>query len=331
MSIEIIRSSEISENILNDIVDLVNSERKGPYTGKRLHTFDYYKWKLKNNPLGSYLVVNYSNETLMSFCTFTAKSNSILDNSVLYELGDVYIHNQVKGRGYFFRMLRKFHNEFPWIKVYGTPNSEALPSELKIGYKKTNINIKYRFMPLGLPIFHFLSNSIPFLKYFYKIDFLTKIFSKFFFIFVKNIKCKKLYDIKNLDSKLFCSDLFIKTNKYLLWRYSNSPENYKFLAVEEDNDLVIYKNIIFKNIPFIFIADHNICSLVKKKELLKQLLKKERVFGFFEMSASYESSFLPNLFSIKFKDIKLITYGDIIKKDFKVNNFKFLAGDTDNI
>ena len=65
--------------------------------------------------------------------------------------------------------------------------------------------------------------------------------------------------------------------------------------------------------------------------MLKQLLKEERVFGIFEMSASHESSFLPNLFSIKFKDIKFITYGDIIKQDFKINNFKFLAGDTDNI
>ena len=331
MSIKILQSNDIKKNILNDIVDLVNREREEAHPGKRLHNFDYYKWKLKNNPLGSYLVVNYSNETLMSFCTFTAKGNSLLDHSLLYELGDVYVNNQVKGRGYFFRMLRKFHDEFPWVKVYGTPNSEALPSELKIGYKQLNINIKYRFMPFGLPLFHFFGNKIAFAKYFYKIDFLTRNFSKIFNILTKNIKCKILSRIKDLDSKLFSSDLFKKTNEYLLWRYLNSPENYKFLTIESGNDLVIYKHITFKNIPFIFIVDHNLGSSLKKKQMLKQLLKEERVFGIFEMSASHESSFLPNLFSIKFKDIKFITYGDIIKQDFKINNFKFLAGDTDNI
>ena len=331
MSIEIIQSNDIKQHILNDIVDLVDRQRKEANPGKRLHTFDYYKWKLKYNPLGSYLVVNYSNETLMSFCTFTAKGNSIFSHSLLYELGDVYVNNQVKGRGYFFRMLKKFHNEFPWIKVYGTPNSEALPSELKIGYKQFNINIKYRFMPLGLPLFHFFSNKISFAKYFYKMDFLTRNFSKFFVMFTKNIKCKILDKINDLDSNLFSSDLFKKNNEYLQWRYLNSPENYKFLKIESVDDLVIYKHFILKNIPFIFIVDHNIRSLLKKKQMLKQLLKEEKVFGVFEMSASQESSFLPNLFSIKFKDVKFITYGDIIKQDFKINNFKFLAGDTDNI
>lgn len=331
MSIEIIQSNDIKQHILNDIVDLVNRERKGANPGKRLHTFDYYKWKLKDNPLGSYLVVNYSDETLMSFCTFTAKGSSTLDHSLLYELGDVYVNNQVKGRGYFFRMLRKFHNEYPRIKVYGTPNSEALPSELKIGYKQININMKYRFMPLGLPLFHFIGKKISLVKYLYKIDFLTRNFSKFFVIFTKNIKCKILDRIEDLDSKLFSSDLFKKTNEYLIWRYLNSPENYKFLKIESDNDLVIYKLITFKNIPFIFIVDHNLGSILKKKQMLKQLLKEEKVFGIFEMSASYESSFLPDLFSVKLKDVKFITYGDIIKKNFKINNFKFLAGDSDNI
>ena len=65
--------------------------------------------------------------------------------------------------------------------------------------------------------------------------------------------------------------------------------------------------------------------------MLKQLVKKEKAFGAFEISSSNISSFLPNFFSFKFRNIKFITYGDILKKNIRLIDFKFLAGDTDNV
>ena len=330
-SIKIIKSDDINDELINDIVNLVKKERRVINSSKRLHNHDYYKWKLKNNPFGAYVVVNYSNEGLMSFCTFTAKAEAIKDSSLLYELGDVYVSSQVRGRGYFFRMLRKFHKELPNIKVYGTANDRALPSELKAGYKQLAVNIKYIFMPFGIPLFHFLSDKFFFAKYFYEIDFFTRKLNMILLLFFKNIKCKVLTRIKSINSKSFSSDLFDKSNRYLLWRYLNSPENYKYLTSISGNDIVIYKNVLYKNIPFIFIVDHNLETSSKKREMLKQLLKKEKVFGTFEISASNTSLFLPNFFSFKFKSIKFITYGDILKENCGLGDFKFLAGDTDNV
>jgi len=331
LSIKIIKSDDINDELINDIVNLVKKERGVINSGKRLHNLDYYKWKLKNNPFGAYVVVNYSNEGLMSFCTFTAKAEAIKDSNLLYELGDVYVNSQVRGRGYFFRMLRQFHKELPNIKVYGTANDRALPSELKAGYKELAVNIKYTFMPFGIPLFHFFSNNFFFAKYFYKIDFFTRMVNIIFFLFFKNIKCKVLTRIKSINSKSFSSDLFDKSNRYLLWRYLNSPENYKYLTSISGNDIVIYKNVLFKNIPFLFIVDHNLENSLKKIEMLKQLLKKEKVFGAFEISASNTSSFLPNFCSFKFKNIKLISYGDILKHNCRLFDFRFLGGDTDNV
>lgn len=331
LSIKIIKSDAVKDELIYDIVNLVKKEREAIHLSKRLHNFDYYKWKLKSNPLGAYVVVNYSNKILLSFCTFTAKAEAINSSGLLYELGDVYVSRQVRGRGYFFRMLRKFHKEFPNIKAYGTANEKALPSELKVGYKQHNLNVKYSFMPFGIPLFHFFGNTLFFFRYFYKIDFLTRVLNKIFYVFIKNIECRVLTKISSLDAKLFSSDLFVKNNKYLLWRYLRSPENYKYLVSTYCNSVVIYKNILYKNIPFIFIVDHNININLKKKEMLKQLLKKERVFGIFEMSSSQLSSLLPNFCSFKFRDIKFITYGNIFNKDCKPNNFRLLAGDTDNI
>jgi hypothetical protein len=329
--IKIIKSADIKSDLINDIVNLVRIERSKIYFNKRLHNSDYYTWKLKSNPFGAYIVVNYSNEALMSFCTFTAKGNAINDTCPLYELGDVYVSNQVQGRGFFYRMLRKFHKEFPNIKVYGTPNSAALPSELKAGYRQLDINIKYSFMPFGFPLFHFLKNNFFFAKYFYKIDFFTRRLNLIFYLFIKNINCKALSRISSINSKSFSSSLFAKSKKYLLWRYVNSPENYKYLISEDGNDIVIYKKIFFKNIPLAFIVDHNIHISLKKTEMLKQLLKQEVVFGIFEMTASYKNLFLPRVCSFKLKKINFIVFGDIFKKDCSFDDFNFLAGDSDSV
>ncbi len=331
MSVKIIKSDEISNELIFDIINLIKKERKGINSIKRLHNFKYYRWKFKMNPCGAYVVVSYSNQDLMSFCSFTAKEKLINHSGLLYELGDIYVSSKVKGRGYLFRMLRKFHKEFPDVKVYGTPNDEALPSELKAGYKQINSNIKYRFMPIGLPIFHLLANKSPFAKLFYKIDDIIRIINNLFFVFINNIDCEIFSKITTIDAKFFSSDLFNKNNKYLLWRYVNSPEKYKYLVSKVSDDVLIYKYIIYKNIPFVFVVDHNINTSLRKAAMLKQLLKKEKIFGVFEMSGSKVSSFLNSLFVFKFKNIKFITYGNFIKEKQNFNNFRFLAGDTDNI
>lgn len=331
MTIKIIKSDNINDKLIYDIVKLVKIERKKTHFNKRLHNYEYYKWKLKDNPFGAYVAVYYSNEVLMGFCTFTAKSFSINNNNLLYELGDVYVSSQVRGRGYFFRMLREFHKKFPEIKVYGTPNDRALPSELKVGYKELNMNIKYSFMPIGIPLFHFLYNKIFFAKFLFQLDFLTRKIFLIFALFNKNYKCEVLTSIYNIDSKLFSSSLFKKNSKYLNWRYASSPENYKYLTTLSGKHLVIYKNVTYKKIPFIFIVDHNLDTSLEKKELLKQLVNKEKIFGIFEMTASDKNSFLPKSFSFKLKKIKFITYGQIIQKKSRLEDFSFCVGDTDNI
>jgi hypothetical protein len=323
VSIQIIKHNEIDDKLLNDIVELVGEE--GLDSNKRLHTFDYYNWKLKNNPYGSYVVVNYSDKKLMCFITFTAKGQGIHNSNLLFELGDVYVSSKVRGGGCFFRMLRRFHKEFPKVEVYGTPNNLALPTELKIGYKKLDIGIKYSFMPFGIPLFYFLSNNFTFVKYLYKIDLFTRKLNKIIYLFVKDIECKVLKKIDSIDSKSFYSDLFVKDEQYLLWRYLESPEPYRYLISVRNDNKIIYKKILYKNIPLVIIVDHNLESFSKKRQMLKQLLIQEEVFGVFEMATSNKSKVLPKFYSFTVKKIKFITYGGLF------NCVHFLAGDGDNV
>jgi hypothetical protein len=329
MTISIIKSNDVKNDLLNDIVKLVDNE--GVYSDKRLHTFDYYSWKLKNNPCGAYVVVNYSGEDLMCLITFTAKGEAVNDSSILYELGDVYVSSKMRGGGCFFRMLRRFHQEFPEIKVYGTPNDLALPTELKVGYKQLDIGLKYSFMPFGIPLFHFLGNRVSFFKYLYKIDLFTRMLNRFIYLFVKDIECEVLVAINNIDLKLFSSSLFVKSERYLLWRYSKSPEPYKYIISMCGENIVIYKNILYKNIPFVIIVDHNLKSSLRKRQMLKQILIKERVFGVFEMTASSISSILSKFNTLTVKVVKFITYGDFFNKNQSMDDVRFLAGDTDNV
>jgi len=333
MTIEIFKKEEITDQLIIDMTNLISDEIGNDEDGRRLHNFDYYNWKLRLNPYGSYIVANYYEGQMMGVLSFTAKGNgSHNTGELLYELGDVYVSSKKKGLGYFFRMLRKFHKEFKGILVYGTPNDLALPSELKVGYRQYNLGIKYRFLPLGCPLFHYLYNSLEFAKYFFWIDFIIKyFFQKLNYIFVKSIESEQKIYIDELDFESFNHSLFYKSKEYVDWRYIRTPEAYKYMSANSGKNVLIYKIFSLKGIPFIMVVDHNLGSNNKlKRQLLKKILKNEHVFGFFEMSNNADCTTMPKYFSISVKTIKFITYGLNIDQDTLSSQISFVAGDGDN-
>jgi hypothetical protein len=330
MSIDIIKSNKVNNELLSQVVDLINREKDPSF--KRLHTFEYYNWKLRKNPNTSYIVVNYSNNELTGVLTFTAKNINKHSSNMVYELGDVYVDDRLKGRGVFFRMLRKFHKNIPNIEIYGTPNDLALPSELKAGYIQRHYNICYRFMPTGIPLFYYLSNFIKFLDTLHVFDNITtKVFCFIRYFFTKRIDVVKGFEISKLDIKKFQSSLFVKTRSYLQWRYCDSPEPYKYLSSLSGEDVLVYKEIVYRNIPFIMIVDHNIDSRKLKSMFLKQLLKRTNAFGIFEMSSNNFSSIMNNYDSTCIKDIKFITYNFLPLGKYNQNLFDFITGDGDSV
>jgi hypothetical protein len=328
MAIIIFKHTDITDLLIEDIVNLVGEGETS--TNKRRRDFDYFDWKLNNNPFGSFVVTNYIDNVLMSVLTFTCKGVSVFTGNNIYELGDVYVSSKIRGGGVFFRMLRRFHEEFPSVESYGTPNKLALPTELKVGYEQTDIGIRYNLMPLGIPIFTFLGSKITFFRPLHKIDGLVcKAITSLCF-FIRDVVFEKEKKEISIDADGFESGLFYKNDQYLSWRYTRSPEPYKFLVSPDTGRMVIYKKILVKNIDFIMIVDHNVKNLTDKNRLLKKLIMIEYCFGIFEMSSKTSSRFLPWFLSLSVKKIDFITYGFDFSEKASNNSVLFNAGDGDN-
>jgi hypothetical protein len=143
---------EIDDAVLGDLVTLLGG---GTGESKRLHTPEYYAWKLLNDFGSSLVILAYDKATLrpIGCITFTAKPSSLESNPRLFELGDVMVTFEARGSMLFIKMLRigldrlKTGGNFC---VYGTPNDEAWPHEKRVGFSLVNNGLKYYGVPFAL-------------------------------------------------------------------------------------------------------------------------------------------------------------------------------------
>lgn len=159
MNLSVFDGKEIDDAVLSDLVTLLGG---GAEESKRLHTPEYYAWKLLND-FGNSLVILAHDETTLrpiGCITFTAKPSSLNPNSRLFELGDVMVKPEARGAMLFVKMLRvgldrlKIYGDFV---VYGTPNDEAWPHEKRVGFSLVTNNLKYFGAPFPLISIEMLS------------------------------------------------------------------------------------------------------------------------------------------------------------------------------
>lgn len=164
MILSVYVGKEINGAVLSDLVMLLGSDAE---EGKRLHTLQYYAWKLLNDFGNSLVILAHAEDKLrpIGCITFTAKPSSIDSLSCLFELGDVMVSHEARGAMLFVKMLRigvdRLKSEGKFL-VYGTPNDEAWPHEKRVGFRLVDNNLKYYGMPFPLISIELLSRIATF-------------------------------------------------------------------------------------------------------------------------------------------------------------------------
>jgi len=93
----------------------------------------YYKWKIFDNPLGDGKVyVAKDEDRVVGMLSWTPKGGGI------YELGDAFVHPDHQGKRIFASLLASGKGTFD----FGTPNSKAIRSYLRQGYKVAPIELR---------------------------------------------------------------------------------------------------------------------------------------------------------------------------------------------
>lgn len=152
MILSVYSSKEIDGAVLRDLATLLDG---GEEDSKRLHTTEYYAWKLLNDFGNSLVILAHEEVTLrpIGCITFTAKPSSVASNVRLFELGDVMVAPEARGAMLFVKMLRigldRLKTDGRFL-VYGTPNDDAWPHEKRVGFRLLDNKLKYYGIPFPL-------------------------------------------------------------------------------------------------------------------------------------------------------------------------------------
>ena len=307
MNIVIKNSDELTDFEVDEIEQLLKIDSSD--TSKKNIDKQYIRWKLIDNPYGSYSVLAFSDKDLLGFLSFTGK---FLKGTVVYELGDVIVKPEGRGKGVFFRMLRKFHKEFPLLSCYGTPNEAALPIELKVGYVMSTEHIDYRISPCRLPIKHFFS----------KVG-LGRLGS-----LIESIINSPLYffgqlNEKNIESFQAASNpncMLESDETQLNWRIKEYGGSYRFFC--SDNAYFILKIFVKSGYCFGFVVLSSSHTRFDYMQLLSSL---NGIGVNFMVELSGNKSRLKSIFSYCYRRVPFIHIGPDM--DYGVENFTALDGD----
>ena len=332
-----------------------------PSAGKlrRSISANYYNWKL---------IKNYINSGILHVAEIEGKvvgMVSITPKSILYkgkkinsgELGDCFINPQHNQKGMFYSLLTSTkdaaHNKEVEF-LYGTPNSAALPGEIKAGYEiipSSNIfNLVYPIKASSI-----LSEKI----YFQLIGKLLGPIISIYFRILRLINYSRFWnpkvtielisefpeEINALFNKNICSyDWIIERNKpYFDWRFTNNPDDYSMFLVKIDNNIIGYfitKLGTWGKLKIGYIADYYFDHHYLKTypSVMDHILSSfgDYNIDMISMWVSTDSPFYRTAKKygfLKFKPIPIICYKNKLGKEIISSDLKwhFTMADSDNI
>ena len=125
---------------MSDITSITELRALFPENNRRSMSKEYYEWKLRNNPYKEGMVfLERRQDVVVGSLTITPKRISIGGKVLtVAELGDAFTHPEYQKQGIFSRLLKActaFTISQGIEVIYGTPNSNALPVEIKLGYR----------------------------------------------------------------------------------------------------------------------------------------------------------------------------------------------------
>jgi len=341
-------------NNIEILVKKFSSTSNSSHNSNEVRNANYYKSKLTLSPSGdSYItrVLNKKNLCL-GFQSITRKDFLYNGKKIeSFEFGDVYLHEDLRGKGIFDKMIEDtFKNVkkiFSKSFIYATANKFSQPGLIKGGFKLADYQLFLKILPLKP---YLIFNQIIIKKLF-------KLLNPIYIFLIKTFFLKKSKNIKfsfklinNFDD--YSIDFFknheIELNKskdYLNWRYIINPHNYKIFLISRDSKYVGYfilREAEYKKTPSLFLADFNI-----NNENIKHLhfmfsdlilsnfdIKK---FSFIASCISKKSNYykyLSFILPFNYNKIPFIIYQDLSPSNLiNVENksLQFMLGDGDNI
>ena len=248
---------------------------KNQFQGEgRYGTMGHFYWKIFLNPNnGSFINAISNNQDIVATTSITVKKIKLFNEILnIGEIGDTYTDSKFQGRGYFSKLVNESSDLLKDGNIaflYGTPNDQSLPAYLK-GTKfstSTSINvhsfsyflsIKNRLKPhIGSLISNIINfcflNMEPIL--FFLNDQLRKNINYKVTAFILN---PIAWDIFWLAASKEWDFIHFRDSKSIQWRFFKNPEKYKFILVEENDQIIgylIYKVVLGEKTNSFQIAD----------------------------------------------------------------------------
>lgn len=287
-----------------EILEIDSSDRS-----KKTVDFEYISNKLANNPNGAYSVFAYGDIGLIGFMSYTGK---LLDGAIVFELGDVIVRSEGRGKAVFFRMLRRFHKDYPNLSCYGTPNEAALPHEIKAGYTVATDYIDYRIGMCRWPLQAVLSKV--------SLGDLGGGLEKVLGFPLSIVKPMEEKNISYFASTQGASCMLDVPATQLLWRLSLQKEGYRYFC---NADVFFIVRIFVSRgycLGFVVLSSkHSHLDYYRLKSALK------RVGVNFIVELSGERSRLKSLVSFRLRRVPFIYIGPY--QNYEVVKFSALDGD----
>lgn len=337
LEFKLLKSNQLTDGHFYDLSVLLTTNEEE--SSKRLHTHEYFKWKL-DNPFGSsFVVAAYNKEQMVGCLTLTCKPSSSDLEFTQYELGDVMVSEAARGKMLFVKMLRMAIEElrkYDSVVVYGTPNDIAWPHEKRVGFELLENELCYVAFPLNVA--SYLGKIFNIL--FFPIGLIFAVISKFLqflisYLFEFTIKNNA---IDGVELNEINEGPILKSLEYLQWRYIDNPEVYFIYSVYLKKKLCsvfVMKKIRYRGVNILFLVDWISCrsaNYLSCALILKVFeLNIAKYFSLITMSSVGSKAQFPFLrLFYKIKSLRFILLN--IGKKVSANIYsKFQPGDGDNI
>jgi len=324
---------------------------------RRSKDLNYFLWKILDNPFGEgEMWIVKDKYQVIGTVSLTPKHlyiNGMLKNGA--ELGDGFTHPDYQKKGIFSSLLNiiNYGSRVDGIEfIYGTPNEQALPVEIKVGYRVIpSAHIYNLVRPINIE--SVIKSRFPFLPRIF-IPLLSMILRFMIILHSPKSLSEKVdiflvsefpKDIETLSQRASIKYNWIleRSKQYLDWRYIENPDSYEIFVAKVDNKTlgyVVTKPGLWRELKVLYIADYLMLPGRESAfdEVLSSIIKRARIqemdmISCWSVETSEYTQLLKNRGFLRFRDVPVICYANELGKQVLHTDYKwhFTMADSDNI